>query len=145
MGMADYVLAFRRWDGGDEGFPDPVPHDREDFPLSQWQAWASPVWGDIHQTNVLQYQDARGAEDERHICPLQLEVIERCIRLWSNPGDVVLSPFAGIGSEGYEAIRLGRRFLGVELKPSYAAVAVNNLRIAVSKKTQGTLFAEHTA
>lgn len=140
MGMADFVLAFRKWDGAEGDFPDPVPHDRSDFPLSQWQAWASPVWSDIRQTRVLQYQDAKASEDERHICPLQLDVIERCLSLWSNPGDLVLSPFAGIGSEGYEAIRLGRRFIGIELKPGYAAVAAKNLTHAETLRTQGALF-----
>jgi hypothetical protein len=118
MGMADYVIAFRKWDGTD-AFPDPVTHTREEFTLEQWQRWASPVWDDIQQTRVLQYQAGRDEMDERHICPLQLDVIERCVYLWSNPGDLVFSPFMGIGSEGYEALRAGRRFLGVELKPSY--------------------------
>jgi len=144
QGMADYVVTFRKW--GDirklREFPKPVEHTREEFPLDQWQRWASPVWDDIQQTRVLQYQQARDDEDERHICPLQLDVIERCIRLWSNPGDLVLSPFAGIGSEGYEALRLGRRFLGTELKPSYWRVAARNLRQAAELQTQGSLFAE---
>ena len=85
---------------------------------------------------------ARADDDERHICPLQLGTIERCIRLWSNPGDLVVSPFAGIGSEGHEAIRLGRRFFGVELKPEYATVAVTNLKQAEALKDQGELFEE---
>ncbi len=144
QGMADYVITFRKW--GDirklREFPKPVMHSREDFPLDQWQKWASPVWGDIQQTRVLQYQQARDDEDERHICPLQLDVIERCIRLWSNAGDLVASPFAGIGSEGYEAVRLGRRFLGAELKPSYWRVACRNLALAEQVESQGTLFAE---
>jgi DNA modification methylase len=84
---------------------------------------------------------ARDDKDERHICPLQLGTIERCVRLWSNPGELVLSPFAGIGSEGYESIRLGRRFYGIELKPRYAEVAVNNLMAAESLKRQGSLWA----
>jgi hypothetical protein len=141
QGMADYVLAFRKWtDTPEQAFPDPVPHERADFPLDQWQAWASPVWDDIQQTNVLKYQMAKESEDSRHICPLQLEVIERCVRLWSNPGDFVLSPFAGIGSEGYEAVRLGRRFIGVELKESYAKTAAKNLRVAETLLAQGGLF-----
>lgn len=142
QGMADFVVAFRKWTSAmaTNAFPDPVPHDREDFPLSRWQAWASPVWSDIQQTNVLQYQQAKSSEDERHICPLQLDVIERCIQLWSNPGDLVASPYVGIGSEGYQAIRLGRRFFGAELKPEYAAVAAMNLKRAETLKTQGGLF-----
>lgn len=140
MGMADFVVAFRKWEGADGDFPDPVPHDRADFPLDQWQAWASPVWSDIQQTRVLQYRDVKSDEDERHICPLQLDVIERCIKLWSNPRDLVLSPFAGIGSEGYEAVRLDRRFVGFELKPAYAAMAARNLLEAERSKAQGSLF-----
>jgi DNA modification methylase len=144
QGMADYLITFRKWDGLTKlaDFPKPVTHTREDFPLAQWQKWASPVWDDIQQTRVLQYQQARDDEDQRHICPLQLDVIERSIQLWSNPGDLVLSPFAGIGSEGFEAVRLGRRFLGIELKESYATVAARNLRTAASMKAQGGLFSD---
>lgn len=105
-----------------------------------WQRYAEPVWWDIDQTNVLNYKAGRDADDERHICPLQLDVIQRSISLWSNPGDVVFSPFAGVGSEGVGAIREGRRFVGVELKESYFNVAVNNLRQAVKESDQGTLF-----
>jgi hypothetical protein len=139
QGMADYVIAFRKWG---EGLGDaPVTHTHEEFPLDRWQAWASPIWTDIRQTNVLQYRDARSDEDERHICPLQLDVIERCVRLWSNPGDTILSPFAGIGSEGYVALKHGRKFVGVELKPEYFAAAVTNLRRA-GDASQPPLFAE---
>lgn len=146
MGMADYVLAFRKWDGTDGvDFPEPVSHTRDEFTLDQWQRWASPVWDDIQQTRVLEYQGGRDDNDERHICPLQLEVIERCVVLWSNPGDLVFSPFAGIGSEGYEAVRLGRRFLGVELKPSYFREATRNLAKAVGMQSQLDLFSEATA
>ena len=148
MGMADFVVAFRKW--GDIGvngdsFPDPVEHEREDFPLDRWQAWASPVWDDVRQTRVLQYRDAKGPEDERHICPLQLDVIERCIMLWSNPGDLVFSPFAGIGSEGYEAVRLGRRFHGIELKADYYRIAVKNLAAAESEVLGGLFAGTETA
>lgn len=143
QGMADYLVTFRKWNGVTKlaEFPKPIAHTREEFPLDQWQSWASPVWDDIQQTRVLAYQQGREDSDERHICPLQLDVIERCIRLWSNPGDVVLSPFAGIGSEGYEALRLGRRFLGVELKPSYARVAARHLAEAATMHQQDGLFA----
>lgn len=140
MGMADYVLAFRKWGAADQEFPSPVEHTKEDFDLDQWQRWASPVWMDIRQTNVLQYRDAKDDEDERHICPLQLDVIERCITLWSNRGDVVLSPFAGIGSEGYMAVKMGRRFIGVELKDSYVEVARRNLDAADLEMRQRELF-----
>lgn len=92
-----------------------------------WQKYASPVWMDINPSNTLQYKSAREDKDEKHIAPLQLDVIARGLELWSNPGDVVLSPFAGIGSEGYESIRMGRRFVGVELKGSYYNIAKNNL------------------
>lgn len=141
MGMADYVIAFRKW-GQQEGaeWPDPVEHTKEDFPLDQWQNWASPVWMNVRQTNVLQYRDAKDDEDERHICPLQLDVIERCIALWSNPGDVVASPFAGIGSEGYQALKMGRKFIGAELKDSYVEVNRRNLEYAISEKQQIALF-----
>lgn len=140
MGMADYVLAFRKWGGNtDAEWPDPVEHTKDDFPLDQWQQWASPVWMDIRQTHVLQYRDAKDDEDERHICPLQLDVIERCVGLWSNPGDVVLSPFAGIGSEGYMALKMKRKFIGAELKDSYFDVAVRNMESAIAERQQGML------
>jgi DNA modification methylase len=96
------------------------------------------VWDDIDPSDTLQYQSAREEKDERHICPLQLEVIRRCIRLWSNPGDLVLSPFGGIGSEGWVALKEGRQFLGCELKPSYFKQACANLRAAES--VQARLF-----
>lgn len=128
MGMPDYLMVFRK-DIGDETQSIPVGQDRSKFPVDQWQQWASPVWMDINQTNVLNnYRDGRSAEDEKHICPLQLDLINRCIRLWSNPGDVVLSPFAGIGSEGFEAMKAGRKFIGCELKESYFRTAARNLR-----------------
>lgn len=114
-GMPDYLLTFIK--PGDN--PDPISHTPADFPLEQWQEWAEPVWMTIDQTNVLNVTAARAANDERHLCPLQLDVIERSIVLWSNPGDVVLSPFMGIGSEGVVALKLGRKFFGVELKESY--------------------------
>lgn len=102
--------------------------------------WASPVWMNVRQTHVLQYRDAKDDEDERHICPLQLDVIERCIALWSNPGDLVLSPFSGIGSEGYQALKMGRKFVGAELKDSYFDVACRNLAAAEAEKLQGRMF-----
>lgn len=115
QGMADYVLVFRK--PGENA--DPVGHRPQHFPVSQWQQWASPVWMDIQQTNTLNVTMARDHADERHVCPLQLDLIERAITLWSNPGDVVLSPFMGIGSEGVVSVKLKRRFIGVELKTSY--------------------------
>lgn len=101
-----------------------------------WQRYASPVWMDIKQSNTLQYRSAREEKDEKHICPLQLDVIARGLELWSNPGDVVLSPFAGIGSEGYQAIKMDRRFVGVELKESYYNVATRNLDQAIKERDE---------
>jgi len=143
QGMADYVIAFRKWSGIDDNgtkSAEPVEHSRDDVPLEQWQSWASPVWMDVNQTRVLDYQDARSDRDERHICPLQLDVIERCIVLWSNRGDLVLDPFNGIGSTGHEAVRLGRRYLGTELKPSYLQWAETNLRRAEREASHPVLF-----
>jgi DNA modification methylase len=136
--LADYILVFRK--PGDN----PVPI-QPDLTNQDWIEWARPIWYGIRESDTLQVAEARADDDERHICPLQLGTIERCIRLWSNPGELVLSPFAGIGSEGYEAIRLGRRFHGIELKPSYAEVAARNLRTAELKRTQGSLFTEVSA
>lgn len=104
-----------------------------------WQRYASPVWMDIDPGDTLQYTHARSEKDERHICPLQLGVIRRCIELWTNPGDVVLSPFAGIGSEGYVAIQEGRKFVGIELKKEYYEWAVRNLK-AAEEAHQPSLF-----
>lgn len=105
-----------------------------------WRRYASPIWTDINQTRVLKYTIARAEKDERHICPLQLDVIERCIELWTNSGDVVFSPFAGIGSEGHVSIERERQFIGVELKESYAKIAERNLQSAEEKAKQGKLF-----
>lgn len=122
-GMPDYLLTFIK--PGDN--PRPIAHTPADFPLDQWQEWASPVWMSVNQSNVLNVQAAREAGDERHLCPLQLDVIERALIMWSNHGDVVLSPFMGIGSEGVVSLRLGRKFAGVELKESYWRQACKNL------------------
>ncbi len=126
MGLPDRVVTFRKPGVN----PEPVGHSKAEFPVDQWQKWASPVWDDINPSETLQYMSAREEKDERHICPLQLEVIRRCVRLWSNPGDLVLSPFAGIASEGHVALQEGRKFLGCELKPSYYKQACANLRAA---------------
>lgn len=131
VGMPDYVLVFRKTPG-DEKSADKVGHDAKDFPVDLWQKWASPVWMDIDQTDVLNVRIARNDKDEKHLCPLQLDLIERAIRLWSNPGDVVLSPFLGVGSEGFMALKAGRRFVGVELKREYFEQAVRNLQEASS-------------
>ena len=101
--------------------------------IDLWQRYASPVWMDINPSNTLQKSSAREEKDERHICPLQLDVIERAVILWSNPNDTVLSPFAGIGSEGYQAVKMGRKFIGVELKASYFKQARLNMQAAESE------------
>lgn len=135
QGIPDYVITMR---APGDAIPR-VKHDSEQFPVHKWQRIASPVWTDIDPSDTLQFRSAREHDDERHICPLQLEVIRRCIDLWTNPGDVVLSPFAGIGSEGFVSIELGRKFLGVELKRSYYEQAVRNLNQAT--KGERDLFA----
>ena len=127
MGMAEYLMIFRKWGEVEEMKENPVTHTHESFPLDRWQEWASPVWMDINQTNVLNKQCARDNADEKHICPLQLDVIERAVELWSNPGDLVYSPFTGIGSEGYQSLKMDRRFIGSELKESYFRQACQNL------------------
>lgn len=114
-GLPDYLLTFVK--PGENAVP--ITHTPEQFPLAQWQEWASPVWMTIKQGNVLNVRAAKEAADERHLCPLQLDLIERAIILWSNPGEVVLSPFMGIGSEGVVSLKLKRRFVGIELKESY--------------------------
>jgi hypothetical protein len=148
QGLPDYVVMIRK--AGKN--PDPIAHTGSD-PLAKvetWQRYASPVWvttgesddegfarctADINPAETLQHRSAREDKDERHICPLQLEVIRRVVRLWSSPGDVVLSPFAGIGSEGYVALQEGRRFIGAELKVSYYQQAARNLHEAATPRT----------
>lgn len=129
QGIADYLVTMRK--PGDN--PERVTHTNETFPVDVWQRYASPVWSDINPSDTLQYRSARENEDERHICPLQLQVIRRALALWTNPGDTVLSPFAGIGSEGYCAIEEGRKFVGIELKASYYEQARKNLMAATHK------------
>jgi hypothetical protein len=136
QGIPDYLVTMRK--PGDN--PERVSHG-DDLPVSLWQRYASPVWMDINPSDTLQKASAREDEDERHICPLQLVVIERAMHLWSNPGDLVLSPFMGIGSEGYMALKMGRRFVGFELKPSYFVQAVENMRgIEREKLNTATIF-----
>jgi DNA modification methylase len=155
--LADYLLMFRA--PGDN--PDPI---RGDVDNDTWIQWARPIWQgtdepweamvkeglivprdcwyEIQETNTLNVRVARDDADERHICPLQLDLIERCIRLWSNPGELVLTPFAGIGSEVYTAVKFGRKGIGIELKPSYWRTAVDNLRRLDEEMAIPTLFAE---
>ena len=136
QGIPDYLITMRC--PGE--MVDRVKHRAEDYPVDQWQKVASPIWMDINPSDTLQKDSARDHDDERHICPLQLEVIRRGVDLWTNPNDVVLSPFAGIGSEGYASIQMGRRFIGVELKDTYYKQASQNLKNA--NKLTADLFSE---
>jgi DNA modification methylase len=131
--LADYILLFRK--PGEN----PVPI-QPDITNDQWIDWARPIWYGIQESDTLHVAEARGEDDERHICPLQLGTIERCVRLWSNPGELILDPFSGIGSTGYVAITHGRRYVGVELKQLYCDAAIKNLRAAEAKRSQGNLF-----
>ena len=133
QGIPDYLVTMRA-----PGESERVTHTREEYPVDQWQKVASPVWMDIDPSDTLQRESARENDDERHICPLQLEVIRRGIALWTNRNDVVLSPFMGIGSEGHVAIQLGRKFIGIELKESYFKQAALNLEAAL--ESQDDLF-----
>ena len=127
QGIPDYLVTMRK--PGEN--PEPVTHTNETFPVDAWQRYASPVWMDINPSDTLQARSARDEKDERHICPLQLDVIKRAILLWSNPGDIVLTPFLGIGSEAYVALELKRRAIGIELKESYYNQAVKNCKSVV--------------
>ena len=133
QGIPDYLITMR----APGEVTDKVTHDPAQYPVDKWQKAASPVWMDIDPSDTLQYRSAREHDDERHICPLQLDVIRRGVDLWTNPGDIVLSPFAGIGSEGFVALEMGRRFIGAELKESYFNQAAQNLANA---SKQGDLF-----
>jgi DNA modification methylase len=165
QGMADYLLAFRKWTDSKDDFVKPVRLEEDarrrftryvgmnpprkgltdrEYSIEVWQRYASPVWMDINQTNVLNYRSAKAEEDTKHICPLQLDVIERCIELWSNPGDLVYSPFTGIGSEGYVSLKTERRFVGAELKREYVDVAIKHLHMAAEERDavgKNSLFA----
>lgn len=136
QGLPDYLCVFRK--PGDN--PKPISHTPEDFPLDDWQQWASACWMDIDQTDVLSYREAREHKDEKHICPLQLGLIRKALRMWSAPDDLIFSPFAGIGSEGYVALEMGRRFIGSELKRSYWQQAADNLMRAEAPPAQTSLF-----
>jgi hypothetical protein len=154
--LADYVLLFRkpgkkpepvcrnenaRFSSyvGTDGPTSSPDDDPRRYSIDVWQRYASPVWFDIDQSRTLQYTTARSEDDERHICPLQLDVIERAIDLWSNPGDLVASPFMGIGSETYSAIKMGRRAIGAELKDSYFQIAMQNMSDAANPAQQTLL------
>ena len=136
-GIPDYLVTMRKPGENPEPITGELNHFEGDMSTFQntgrlgidiWQRYASPIWMDINQSNTLQKASAREEKDERHICPLQLDVIHRALQLWTNKGDTVLSPFAGIGSEGYEALKMNRRFIGIELKESYYKQAVANLK-----------------
>lgn len=131
--LADYILFFRK--PGENAVP-----IKTDIDNNTWIEWARPIWYGIKESDTLQYRSAKDNEDERHICPLQLGTIERCVRLWSNIGETILSPFAGIGSEGYEALKHGRKFIGIELKESYWKIGVKNLQNAVAENNTPALF-----
>lgn len=131
--LADYLLLFKK--PGDNAVP-----IKTDVTNDEWIEWARPIWLDIRETNTLNVRVARDDADERHVCPLQLDFIERCVRLWSNPGETVLTPFAGIGSEVYTAVKFGRRAVGIELKRSYWSTAVDNVRALDGEMALPTLF-----
>jgi DNA modification methylase len=152
--LADYLLIFKKGYGSDTpctGEKQKNSHgamERSDVPNDNWIDWASPIWlskeegiympyqtawFDILETDTLNYRMARQEEDERHLCPLQLDLIERCVRLWSNEGETVFSPFAGIGSEGYVSLKWKRNFIGTELKPEYADCANMNCQKALEE------------
>lgn len=136
QGLPDYLVIMRKPGVN----PKPITHTPEDFPLDDWQQWASPVWDDIDQTDVLSYREAREQKDERHICPLQLGLIRKALKLWSAPDDLVFSPFGGIGSEGYVSLEMGRRFIGAELKRSYWSQAVATFKRLDEPAAQTSLF-----
>lgn len=131
--LADYVLLFRK--PGENAVP-----VKPDITNEDWILWAHPVWYDVRETHTLNVAIARDDADERHLCPLQLDTIERCVRLWSNPGETVLDPFNGVGSTGVVALQHGRRYLGVELNPRYASVAARNLAAAEREAHAPTLL-----
>lgn len=134
IGMPEYVTIFRKWEGSEDDWEPITNKTKQNFDLETWQRWASPVWMDIKRTDVLNnYKGAKEEKDEKHIAPLQLGVIERCIALWSNPGETIFTPFMGIGSEIYQAVKMNRRGIGIELKESYFDIAVKNIE-SVSKE-----------
>lgn len=154
QGLPDYICTFRKPGKNEEpvaGEFDYFAGDVDEFNCREkignksidiWQRYASPVWMDIKQSNTLNARMGRDNNDERHVCPLQLDVIERCLQLWSNPGDVVLSPFGGIGSEGVGALRADRKYIGIELKKSYFDAAIKFLAQEENEQQLPSLFDE---
>lgn len=136
MGLPDYIVVMRK--PGEN--PEPISHTFEDYPVDKWQVVAEPVWMDINQSNTLNVAAARDEKDERHIVPLQLDTIKNCLELYSNPGDIVLDPFGGIASTGYQAIKMGRKAIMIELKDSYYEQGVKNLKLAELESNQVSLF-----
>lgn len=141
QGIADYIITLRKPGENKER----ISHTNETFPVEKWQQYASPVWMDINQPNTLNRKSARDERDEKHICPLQLDVIERCIELWTNEGDTIFTPFLGIGSEAYQALKMNRNAVGIELKESYFEQAVKNCENALTSPVQLSLFDEGEA
>lgn len=139
-GMAEYVTIFRKWEGNEEEWKPVVNLTKQNFPLEVWQQWASPVWMNIRRTDVLNAKAGKGRNDEKHIAPLQLSVIHRLINLYTNEGETVLTPFLGIGSEAYVAVKNRRKAIGCELKDEYYAEAIKNIQAAETRQTQGMLF-----
>lgn len=132
QGLPEYLVVMRK--PGDN--PNPITHTNESFPVSEWQKYASPVWMDINPSDTLQSKSCRDEKDEKHICPLQLSVIRRAIDLWSNPGETVLTPFMGIGSEAYVALERERKAVGIELKSTWFEQAVKNCKSILNTSTQ---------
>jgi len=141
VGLPEYVTIFRKWEGEESEWTPVTNKNKSNFDLDTWQKWASPVWFDIKRTDVLNnYKAAKDPKDEKHIAPLQLEVIKRLVSMWSNPDELVYTPFAGIGSELFESLKLGRRAIGCELKPEYYDTAVNNIKSVLESEKQEALF-----
>jgi DNA modification methylase len=142
VGIPDYILFFRN--EGDNEIPithqDTDPSLPDYLPVDMWQKYASPIWYDVDYTRTLQYTTARHNNDEKHICPLQLDTIERIIHLYSNEGETVFSPFGGIGSEGFKALKMNRKSISIELKESYYNVNVKNHKQAIESKNQLLMF-----
>jgi hypothetical protein len=144
MGLPEYLLIFRKWAKEGEEVS-PVTHTKESFRVDEWQNYASPVWNypnaDLPETDVLNVKVARSDKDEKHLCPMPLNITRRALRMYSNPGDIVYSPFMGIGSEGVVAMEEGRKFIGAELNPAYYRQAVRNIAEAEAAGALGDLFA----
>ncbi|MCE7028455.1 DNA-methyltransferase [Jiella avicenniae] len=141
-GMPEYIAVFRKWADGMTD-TDPVLHPPAEFPLDVWQEWANPVWRGLPETDVLNV--GAKSDEERHLCPMPLNLTRRLVLQYTNPNETVYSPFLGIGSEGYVSIRHGRRFIGTELKPEYFRRAVHNLKEAEGNRLVGDLLAGATA